>query len=96
MGSLEGKVALITGAASGMGKAMAVGFAGEGAHVVIADLNLDGAKEAAEAIRATGGSASAVSLNVADPQQSKSVTEDIVNEHGRIDILVNNAGIGLI
>jgi NAD(P)-dependent dehydrogenase (short-subunit alcohol dehydrogenase family) len=96
MGSLEGKIALITGAASGMGKAMAVGYAAEGAHVVIADLNLDGAKEAAEAIRSTGGSASAVALNVADPAQSKSVTGDIVNEHGRLDILVNNAGIGLI
>jgi NAD(P)-dependent dehydrogenase (short-subunit alcohol dehydrogenase family) len=79
-----------------MGKAMALGYAGEGAHVVIADLNLDGAKETAEAIRSTGGAASAVALNVADPQQSKSVTEDIVKEHGRLDILVNNAGIGLI
>jgi NAD(P)-dependent dehydrogenase (short-subunit alcohol dehydrogenase family) len=96
MGSLEGRIALITGAASGMGKAMALGYAGEGAHVVIADLNLDGAKETAEAIRSTGGAASAVALNVADPQQSKSVTEDIVKEHGRLDILVNNAGIGLI
>jgi NAD(P)-dependent dehydrogenase (short-subunit alcohol dehydrogenase family) len=96
MGSLNDKVALITGAASGMGKAMALGYAREGAHVVIADLNMDGAKAVAAEIHSEGGLASAKALNVADPAQSKAVVDEIVGEHGRLDILVNNAGIGLI
>jgi NAD(P)-dependent dehydrogenase (short-subunit alcohol dehydrogenase family) len=96
MGSLNDKVALITGAASGMGKAMALGYAREGAHVVIADLNVDGAKAVAAEIHSEGGLASAKALNVADPVQSKVLVDEIVREHGRLDVLVNNAGIGLI
>lgn len=96
MGTLDNKIALITGAASGMGKAMALGYAKEGAHVVIADLNVDGAKTVVEEIRAAGGAASAKALNVSNPDESKAVVEEIVNEHGTLDILVNNAGIGLI
>lgn len=96
MGTLDNKIALITGAASGMGKAMALGYAKEGAHVVIADLNVDGAKAVVEEITAAGGSASAKALNVGNPDESKAVVDDIVNEHGTLDILVNNAGIGLI
>lgn len=96
MGVLENKTALITGAASGMGRAMAHGYAAEGAHVVIADLNVDGAKAVVAEIEAAGGSASAKALNVAHPDESKAVVDDIVSEHGRLDILVNNAGIGLI
>lgn len=96
MGSLNDKIALITGAASGMGRAMAMEYAREGAHVVIADLNLDGANTVTADIKAEGGTASAKSLNVADPAQSRALVEEIVAEHGRLDILVNNAGIGLI
>ncbi|WP_104169325.1 glucose 1-dehydrogenase [Cryobacterium sp. M23] len=96
MTKLDGKVALITGAASGMGKAMALGYAAEGAHVVIADLNVEGAQAVVAEITAAGGSASARSLNVADEVQSKEIVDAIVAEHGSLDILVNNAGIGLI
>lgn len=96
MTKLDGKVALITGAASGMGKAMAIGYAAEGAHVVIADLNFDGAQAVVAEITAAGGSAFARSLNVADEVQSKEIVDAIVAEHGSLDILVNNAGIGLI
>ncbi|XAS71286.1 glucose 1-dehydrogenase [Micrococcaceae bacterium Sec5.1] len=96
MATLENKVSLITGAASGMGRAMALGFAKEGSHVVIADLNLEGANAVVEEIKQAGGSASAASLNVADPEQSKALVQEIVSEHGALDILVNNAGIGLI
>ncbi|WP_198412875.1 glucose 1-dehydrogenase [Cryobacterium sp. Hz7] len=96
MTKLDGKVALITGAASGMGKAMALGYAAEGAHVVIADLNVEGAQAVVAKITAAGGSASARSLNVADEVQSKEIVDAIVAEHGSLDILVNNAGIGLI
>ena len=96
MGSLDNKIALITGAASGMGKAMAIGYALEGAHVVLADLNLAGANDVADEIKLAGGSASAIECNVANPEESKKLVEGIVGEHGRLDILVNNAGIGLI
>lgn len=96
MALLEGKIALITGAASGMGRAMAHGYAAEGAHVVIADLNLDGAEKVVDEIRKAGGAASARALNVADAAASHALVEAIVGEHGRLDILVNNAGIGLI
>lgn len=96
MSSLDSKIALITGAASGMGRAMALGYAAEGAHVVIADLNLDGAETVVREIREAGGQASARALNVADPAASAQLVDDVVAEHGRLDILVNNAGIGLI
>ncbi|WGM20500.1 glucose 1-dehydrogenase [Paenarthrobacter sp. OM7] len=96
MATLENKISLITGAASGMGKAMALAFAEEGSHVVIADLNLEGASAVVEEIKKSGGSASAVMLNVADPEQSKALIQKIVADHGTLDILVNNAGIGLI
>jgi acetoin reductase-like protein len=96
MGTLDNKVALITGAASGMGKAMALGYASEGAHVVIADLNLAGANDVADEIKQAGGSASAIGFNVANPNESKELVDAIVGEHGHLDILVNNAGIGLI
>lgn len=96
MGTLDNKIALITGAASGMGKAMALGYAREGAHVAIADLNVDGANAVVQEIEAAGGSASAKMLNVSSPEESKAVVEEILSEHGTLDILVNNAGIGLI
>ncbi len=96
MATFSGKIALITGAASGMGKAMALGFAAEGAHVVIADLNLEGAEAVVSEIAEAGGAASAYVLNVADEAQSKQLVDRIVAEHGTLDILINNAGIGLI
>ena len=67
---LENKVAIITGAASGMGKAMAKGYAKEGASVVIADLDADAATEVAESINSYGGDAIAIQYDVTDIQQS--------------------------
>jgi NAD(P)-dependent dehydrogenase (short-subunit alcohol dehydrogenase family) len=96
MKTLANKTAIITGAASGMGKAMAMGFADEGAHVVIADLNLDGAQAVAADIESAGGSASAKSLNVMNPLEAAELVEAVVTERGSLDILVNNAGIGMI
>jgi NAD(P)-dependent dehydrogenase (short-subunit alcohol dehydrogenase family) len=92
----EGKVAIITGAASGMGRAMALAFAGEGATVVVADLNVDGAQAVVDEIEAAGGSGLAKRLDVSQASESKALVEDVVGRYGHLDVLVNNAGIGLI
>ena len=92
----QDKVAVITGAASGMGRAMALAFAAEGATVVVADLNLDGAHKVVSEIEEAGGSGLAAQLNVANPEESTALVADVVDRYGHLDILVNNAGIGLI
>lgn len=93
---LESKVAIVTGAASGMGRAIALGYAQEGATVVIADINEPGAQEAAAEIEAAGGKGRAVAFDVTDIQAHKALVEGVVKDLGSLDILVNNAGIGLI
>ncbi|WP_053362353.1 SDR family oxidoreductase [Bacillus sp. FJAT-27251] len=90
---LEGKVAIVTGAASGMGKAIAELYAKEGAKVVLADYNLEGAEVTANGIAANGGIAKALQVNVADLAQVENMIEAAVQEYGTLDILVNNAGI---
>lgn len=91
---LDGKVALITGAARGIGRATARAFAREGAHVVIADLNLDGARDAVSELTSKGGKASALAVNVADPASIATMFADIDRVHGKLYALVNNAGVG--
>jgi acetoin reductase-like protein len=93
---LEDKIAIITGAASGMGRAMALAFAAEGATVVVADLNVDGAQLVVDDIETKGGKALAIELDVANPQDSRALVQKVVERYGQLDILVNNAGIGLI
>lgn len=93
---LDGKVAIVTGAASGMGKAVARAYVREGARVVIADLNLAGAEVvAAELNDGTGGErcASAFPLDVRDREQAQAAVDHAVETFGGLDILVNNAGI---
>jgi acetoin reductase-like protein len=92
----QDKVAIITGAASGMGRAMALAFAREGATVVVADLNEEGARRVVEEIESAGGQALAERLDVSDAADSKALVERVVERYGHLDILVNNAGIGLI
>jgi NAD(P)-dependent dehydrogenase (short-subunit alcohol dehydrogenase family) len=92
----EGKIAIITGAASGMGRAMALAFGAEGATVVVADLNADGARAVVDEIEGNGGQGLATRLDVSDPADAKAVVDDVVGRYGRLDILVNNAGVGLI
>jgi len=91
---LEGKVAVITGAARGIGKAVAVKFAQEGANIAFTDLNIDDNAKATEAeIAAYGVKVKAYASNAADFEDTHKVVEEIVKDFGRVDILVNNAGI---
>jgi len=91
---LEGKVALITGAARGIGKAIALKFAGEGADVAFSDLNYDDNMQATEKeIAARGVKAKGYASNAASFQDGEKLIEDVLNDFGKIDILVNNAGI---
>ena len=90
MGRVAGKVAIVTGAASGMGKADAMLLAAEGAKVVLADLNEADGKAVADAI---GENAVFMTLNVTDEENWKSVIAATVETFGQLDILVNNAGI---
>jgi len=89
---LSGRVALVTGASRGIGRAIARRLAARGAHVVLA-ARQDNARAAADEIAADGGRADAVSLDVADAGAPGDAVKALVDRHGRIDILVNNAGI---
>ncbi|MBB6634799.1 SDR family oxidoreductase [Cohnella thailandensis] len=90
---LEGKVAIVTGAASGMGKAIAELYAKEGAKVVASDLYLEGVQAVVEGIKANGGTAIAIKTNVGNLDDVNAMIDTAVNEFGTLDILVNNAGI---
>jgi 3-hydroxybutyrate dehydrogenase len=94
--SLTNKVAIVTGAASGIGKAIALEYAQAGAKVVIADLSLDAAKRTADEIIATGAQAMAVAMNVADEAQVDGGVARVLEQWGGVDILVSNAGIQII
>src|SRR5262250_1681450 len=96
MSRFSGKVAIITGAASGIGKEIALRFAAEGGIPVIADLNLDAAKESASEITVKGGDAFAVAMNVADENAVNKGVSDTMAKYGRIDVLVSNAGIQIV
>ncbi len=91
---LAGKIAVVTGASRGIGRAIAIRLAGEGATVVI---NYNGSKEKAEEVKqeieGAGGKAAVCQCNVADFHQCQTFIQKVIDEFGRIDILVNNAGI---
>ena len=91
--TLEGRVALITGASQGIGQAIAVRLAAAGASVALAARNQDKLNEVVQQITSAGGKASAFQLDVADEEQIKSVFKAVIAQLGKIDILVNNAGI---
>jgi NAD(P)-dependent dehydrogenase (short-subunit alcohol dehydrogenase family) len=90
---LSGKVAIVTGAASGMGKAIAELFAREGAKVVASDLNAEGVQAVVKGIEANGGTAIAVAANVAREEDVRNLVDTAVSAYGTVDILINNAGI---
>jgi 3-hydroxybutyrate dehydrogenase len=93
MARFEKQVGIITGAASGIGKEIALRYAAEGGTPVIADLNLDAAQATAEEIKGKGGDAFAVAMNVIDEPGVNKGVEDVMARYGRIDLLVSNAGI---
>jgi len=90
------KVAIVTGAASGIGKEIALRFAAEGGVPVIADLNFDAADATAREIRAQGRDAFAVAMNVVDEMAVERGVADTMAKYGRIDVLVSNAGIQIV
>ena len=93
---LKDKVCIVTGAASGIGREIALTYAREGGKVVIADLNKDAAQATADAIKATGGSAMAVAMDVTDENQVNAAVAEVVAAWGGVDVLVSNAGIQIV
>lgn len=96
MFSLSGKTAVVTGGGSGIGQAIALAFAKQGAHVEILDLKQEDADATAQQIANTNGSAHASACDVGDGATVNGVFEDVLSRRGQIDILVNNAGIAHI
>jgi NAD(P)-dependent dehydrogenase (short-subunit alcohol dehydrogenase family) len=94
MASFEGKVALVTGAGSGIGRAAALGFASRGAKVVVSDVNDAAGAETVSLIEGSGGTALYVRADVSDPAQVEALVKAAVDAYGRLDAAVNNAGIG--
>ena len=92
-GRLYGKVAIVTGGAHGIGRAYCLGLAKEGAHIVIADLDLSGAEEVARVIEDTGGEALAIKTDVSSEEQALEMAHQTERKFGRIDVLINNAAI---
>ncbi|HEY0178086.1 MAG TPA: 3-hydroxybutyrate dehydrogenase [Dokdonella sp.] len=93
---LDGKVAIVTGAASGIGKRIAEVYAKNGAAVAIADLNLAAANAAADEIVAAGGKAIGVAMDVTDEQQVDDGVAAVLKQLGQVDVLVSNAGIQIV
>lgn len=90
---LKDKVAVITGSGSGIGRACAIEFAKQGAVVIVADINLQGAKETVMQIEKMGGTAFAFKTDVSDPESVRKLVKYTIKDHLKIDVLVNNAAI---
>src|SRR5689334_19805039 len=92
-GLLESRVAVITGAGSGIGRASALAFAREGARVVVSDIVPEGGNETVNLIKQTGGEATFIRCDVAQPQEIEALIYSTVETYGQLDCAVNNAGI---
>ena len=93
---LQDKVCIVTGAASGIGKEIALTYAREGGKVAIADLNLAAAQAVADAIVKAGGTAMAVAMDVTDEDQVNAAVAEVVAAYGGVDVLVSNAGVQIV
>lgn len=93
---LKDKVCIVTGAASGIGNAIARRYASEGGKVAIADLNIDAARKASDEIAGTGGAAMAVAMDVTSEEQVNAGVAKVVEAWGTVDVLVSNAGIQIV
>jgi len=93
MGRLDGKVAIVTGAASGIGRASAILFAREGARLVIVDQNAEGLQETASTVAKNAGSAEAVAADVSDEEEVKGFVDHALGKFGALDVVFANAGI---
>jgi NAD(P)-dependent dehydrogenase (short-subunit alcohol dehydrogenase family) len=91
---LQGKVAIVTGASSGIGRATALAFAREGVKVVVSDVNVTGGEETVRLIKAQGGEAIFVKCDVSQEDEVKALVETTLTTYGRLDFACNNAGIG--
>ncbi len=96
MNTYAGKIAIITGGGSGIGRALGEELASRGSHVVLADVRGDAAQSSAAAIRGSGGAASAATLDVTDLEQVEALVGAVARDHGRLDLIFNNAGIGMV
>ncbi|KQV68122.1 3-hydroxybutyrate dehydrogenase [Rhizobium sp. Root1220] len=96
MSRFDGRIAIVTGAASGIGKEIAFRIAAEGGTPIIADLNLDAANATAAEIKQKGGDSFAVAMNVTDEDAVEKGIADVIAKYGKIDILVSNAGIQIV
>lgn len=94
MSILDNKVALVTGAGSGIGLAVAKLYAKEGAKVIVSDINEEHGKSAVEEIKSSGGEATFIKADTSDPQQIEALVKSTVETYGKLDIACNNAGIG--
>ena len=92
---LKNKVAIVTGGASGFGEGIVKRFAKEGAHVLVADINIEGSEKVASEINKDGGNAIACRVDVSDSQQTKEMIDRSCEAFGKLDILIQNAAIGM-
>ena len=94
MKSLENKVAIVTGASSGIGAAIAITFAAEGAKVVVSDINEEGGRSIVQDIKSKGGDAIFIKADTSKPEENERLVDETMKHFGKLDIAVNNAGVG--